>query len=141
MLKKVAFTIVELLVVVIVIGVLASMAVPNFSRMKERAVEKQARTMVKQILSREKNYRYTNASSSYLGCTGTAQCADRLNMDLNDGNWDYSFVIASPMSSSYARARRVATSGLTKEFRTLQTGGMRCYGADCLGCSGSTCHD
>lgn len=54
------FTLIELLVIVIIIGILASLAMPMFTKSIERAREGEARTNLLLIYSSEKMYKFDN---------------------------------------------------------------------------------
>ncbi|MBI3318442.1 MAG: prepilin-type N-terminal cleavage/methylation domain-containing protein [Candidatus Omnitrophica bacterium] len=56
------FTLLELLVVVIVIGVLASVALPNYNRMIEKTRVRDAQGTLNMIFQAERVYRLDNAS-------------------------------------------------------------------------------
>jgi prepilin-type N-terminal cleavage/methylation domain-containing protein len=51
------FKLLELLVTVIIVGILVSLALPNFTRMRENALEKEAKANLKLIIAAERIYR------------------------------------------------------------------------------------
>lgn len=55
-----AFTLTELMIVVIIIGVMASFAIPNYSKSVERAHRKDAETQLSTIWSADQIYRSQN---------------------------------------------------------------------------------
>jgi len=89
-----AMTLMELLVVVIIIGVLASIIVPNYVRARERAMDKQGNLTVSAIMTGEKNYRLKHGS--YYRCVppGSAFTYDigainsNLSLSLDETEWD-----------------------------------------------------
>jgi prepilin-type N-terminal cleavage/methylation domain-containing protein len=81
------FTLIELVVVIIIIGVLAGIALPNFTGMREHAFGKEAQANLRLIAAAERIYRLENGSyyiSSDLGLTNT-----NLKLSLSEENWDY----------------------------------------------------
>jgi prepilin-type N-terminal cleavage/methylation domain-containing protein len=55
--KKRAFTLIELVVVVIIIGILSSIAFPEFMRVKERAHDKRGMAILRVIDAAERDYK------------------------------------------------------------------------------------
>jgi len=55
-LREKGFTLVELLVVIIIIGILASLAIPRFGKTADRAMETEAKLMLSQIQKLESVY-------------------------------------------------------------------------------------
>jgi len=84
------FTIIELMVALIIIGVLVSLAIPGFSRTKERAFDKEAQIGLNLIAAGEKMYRVK--IGSYYPSSGTvdkSDIEDNLQLDLSSSSWEY----------------------------------------------------
>jgi len=87
------FTLIELIVVVIIVGILAGIGVPQYILARERAMDKQAKTILMLIRAAERVYKiehgnYYNTYHDY--DEDPAFLNDNLNLDLvNDGNWEY----------------------------------------------------
>ena len=56
------FTLVEILIVVIIVGILATFAMPQFAKIKDRAREKEAKAILNLIISAEEVYKTENGS-------------------------------------------------------------------------------
>lgn len=85
-----SFTIIELMVVLIIIGVLASLAIPGFLRTKERAFDKEAQIGLNLIAAGEKMYR-VKIGSYYpsQGTVGKSDIENNLQLDLSSAAWEY----------------------------------------------------
>lgn len=87
-----AFSLVELIVVVIIIGILASIAMPNYLHTQERALDNEAKANLKLIQAAEKIYRMEEGF--YYPFSGTADTT-QINTDLKlsipgSSKWSYS---------------------------------------------------
>lgn len=80
-----AFTIMELMVVVIVVGVIAAFAIPNYTKANNRAEERQMIVNLRSIISAQEIYKAQNGSywpaGAYAVPTGN-QGLPQLNTDL-----------------------------------------------------------
>jgi prepilin-type N-terminal cleavage/methylation domain-containing protein len=102
-----AVTLMELMVVVIIIGVLATLALPAFRGMKERALNKEAMANLKLIQAAERIYRMEYGV--YRACGNTGVVKTQLKLDLSDQNWEYRTTV--PGGDLDARATRDITRG------------------------------
>ena len=57
MLKKKSFTLIEVLVVIVIIGILVALALPGFGVTKERTLDKEAKANLRLIQAAQKIYR------------------------------------------------------------------------------------
>ena len=101
------FTLVEVLIVVIIIGILAAIGIPQFSASIEKAKGGEARAGLGHIQTGEKVYYaeneyYTNNLSN-------------LDITLTERYWD--FTISTPSSTAYTAT--AARSGGTRSGQTL----------------------
>ncbi len=72
--KQSGFTLIELMIVVVIIGILAALAIPRFFASTTKTRQSEAKLVLKQICTMEMTYRANNATSSYFtsGAAGTA---------------------------------------------------------------------
>lgn len=89
------FTLLELIMVIVVIGILASIAVPNYFKAKNRAIGKEAISNLKLIAAAERIYKMENNAYATCTCTNPSNCAAAsgcnyiLKLILNTTNWRY----------------------------------------------------
>jgi len=84
---KKSFTLLELLIVVIIVGVLAMIALPNFTKMIDKAKKDQAITYLKLIRTGEKIYYAGN--SQYIACANTSEINSKLGVELTEDNYTF----------------------------------------------------
>lgn len=126
---KKAFTLIELMIVAIIIGVMATMAIPGFKKMKERTYDNEARTMLKQVIAAEKMYRLKDDANSYIACSGSGvnSCTSVLDISLDGaGQWSYA-VALSPLTATALRSG----GPNVRTWTQLETGQATCTGS-CL---------
>lgn len=105
MIVKKGFTVTELIVVVVIVGILSALALPNFIIKKEKALDKEAKVTLALIQAAEKIYKME--TGVYYPESGTASDISLINavlrLNLPDSgtlNWAYK------LSNSTVKAER-----------------------------------
>ncbi|MCM8798911.1 MAG: type II secretion system GspH family protein [Candidatus Omnitrophica bacterium] len=108
--KKDAFTIIEIMTVVIILAILATLALPPLIKTMDAAKGRLAKTNLKLILAAEKVYR--NEVGAYMPITGGKVGAEHtwfkkyLGLDLKETDFEYEVdTTGDPVNRFTARAR------------------------------------
>jgi len=117
----------ELLIVVVVLTILATFAIPGYLRVKQKTVDQEARSQLKLIQTAEKSY--CLEEGQYITCANNADCKTKLRLDLPpatpNGNWNYRVINAT---NTVFTANATGTSGTTNW--TIDEDDVCAYGAD-----------
>ncbi len=112
------FTLIELLIVVIVIGILAAVAVPQFTTATERAKSAKALSALNIVAQAEKMYR--GERDVYIDCANnsaiTTNLGNYIDMTdaMSDSDWSYT-VTGSSTTAFLVTAKRLAGSAAVKD--------------------------
>lgn len=83
---KKAFTIIELLIVVILLAILITMAAPQYVNYRQKIANKEAVAMLKLVYESER-MQYV-ANNSFVACSDTRDCARKLGLDRKSKDWN-----------------------------------------------------
>ncbi|MEW6100746.1 MAG: type II secretion system protein [Candidatus Omnitrophota bacterium] len=90
--QRKSFTMMELLVVIIVIGILSTLGISHYGSFRERTLDREAQANLRLIVAGEKIYRMENSTQSYYASANITDINFNLKLLLNSGAsrvWDY----------------------------------------------------
>ena len=123
--KKQCFTLAEIIVVVIVVAILVSLAIPNYIKGIERTKNKEAKTMLKLMASAEEVYRLENGF--FVDCGNYSECNNLLDLRLSNKNWAYQ--ATAPTTDSFsATATRQGSDGRVWSISSSDEDNPTCSG-------------
>jgi prepilin-type N-terminal cleavage/methylation domain-containing protein len=116
------FTLIEILVVLVIVGVMAGLAVPTYFRTIEQARTNEAKVNLNIIHTAQKIYKLNN--NAYWPPSGTSTSVNDINTNLNiDISSDkYNLTVGPSTASNYTATARRNKTGSTKTFTINETG-------------------
>lgn len=113
------FTLLELLIVVVILGVLATLSVTQYFSARERALDQEAQANLRLILAAERTYRMENTSNAYSNNADITGINTWLKLLLpNDSSqWDYSTRTNAAEDDFCAQATRRPAGGGGRTWR------------------------
>lgn len=126
-----SFTLLELVVVIVIIGILATLGFSQYYPLRERALDKEAEANLRLILAAERIWRMEDNSNDYYD-SGAVNPQAILNINQNlrlflpaapNRNWDYTAVadnIADP-NTCCIQATRTGSDGRSWHIRSPTT--------------------
>ncbi len=106
--REKGFTLIELMIVVVIIGILAALAIPRFMQATTKSKQSEAKQLLKQIYTMERTYRQANNTYGDNGSTsvpGAAFTFAEIGVEVMAGaNYAYAIVAAANSFTATATA-------------------------------------
>jgi len=108
MLKK-GYTLTEVLMVVVLLGILGGIAIPNYAKSVEKGKARQAATYLTLIRTGQKLYRANN--NTYIACANVAAIKTNLGVDITAEN--FTFAVTAPTATTFTATATRNTDSTT----------------------------
>lgn len=119
--KQSGFTLIEVMIVVVIIGILASIAFPSYQEYVIRSNRAEGQALLVDAAARQERYFAQNYTY--------ADTLDKLSMNANSANGHYTLVISSADKSSYALTAEAQGAQASRDTKcgnlTLNNAGVR----------------
>jgi len=111
------FTLIELMIVVVIIGILAALAIPRFMTATTRSKQSEAKQILKQVYTMEHAYRQSTESGGAYGDIGATAVAmgsfPNIGVEIMTGaRYSYTLTSANPLIDFLCTATTVNANGL-----------------------------
>ena|SRR3989338_1637412 len=131
--RNIGFTLQEILIVLVIVGILVALALPNYTRMKDEALNKVARSTLALVRAGEQIYRMEYGSFAAADATSNVNTILKLTIPTGaDSRWEYKVVpvVGTPITNAFTGKAQRTDAGATKVWCISQAS-EEAYDAGC----------
>jgi len=134
-----AFTLIEMMIVVIVMGIIAGFGIPSFNKSQERVAEKDGAYNLGTIGSAMEMYRVRNAGYPSTNLTNVNNINTTLSLGIIEQNMTYDCTSTNSPSPGTFTCTAVSTYGWELDISESDNGVPRCSSGSCQLCLPGGC--
>ena len=120
---KKGFTLLELMVVVVIVGILSALGASQYTAAKEKAIDKEAEANLRLIMAAERMFRMENGVYIAAGSNALVNTNLRLALPVTAPNWNFAVNIC-PNDCCASGTRTVGSQAGRKWYICSPTGGV-----------------
>lgn len=132
LLPETAFTLMELITVLVIIAVLATLGITQYMPVRERAFDREVEANLRLIAAGERIWRMEDANTQYRACANTVAVNTdlRLSLPTNNPNWNYQVFTYAGNTDFCAQATRLAVAPVPVRWRRICAPNVGARGPD-----------